>query len=273
MIWIGCDLVNGSCTSKEESTTPSQYFSPGNTSNTFLSTSQANYCLTTACVILIIALCYFVKKHKRNVIEKQQLVITDSENIRVNEQSNENNVMDDGINTYHVIDESQMFKSHDESNSANVYLNVLCSESDSVDDEDNNTDSNGYLHPYQLTREHLPRDFEGESNRNDYTEDGYLLPYNALLERRESVKHVYKKGVITTDVQESSSSTSSVPHTDIERYIHTNHQLQNMMERILHQCAISTEINIADERSKLFTIAMNSRSTQADDEAFNESMC
>ncbi|CAG2197031.1 unnamed protein product [Mytilus edulis] len=186
-----CDHVYGSCTYEEENKTLNGYRSQSNSS------------------------------------EKQQSAIKDCEDIHDDAKSNEINAVDDGINTYHVIDESQMDKSRDEPNSGNPYLNVLFSESDSVDEEDSNTCNDGYLVPYHLTREHLSRDFDGELNHNDCEEDGYLLSYNALLDKHQSLKHIIKTAVISTEAGESFSTTPSDPHTDLERYMQMHGQLQN----------------------------------------------
>ncbi|VDI64184.1 Hypothetical predicted protein [Mytilus galloprovincialis] len=133
--WIArCDPVYGSCTYEEENKTLNGYRSQDNSSDTCSSTKLVNYCLTIVCILLVVVLSIFVKKHKRNLKEKQQSAIKDCEDIHDNARSNENNAIDDGINTYHVIDESQMDKSRDEPNSGNPYLNVLFSESDSVDE-------------------------------------------------------------------------------------------------------------------------------------------
>lgn len=172
-----------------------------------------------------------------------------------------------------MIDESQMDKSRDEPNSGNPYLNVLFSESDSVDEEDSNTCNDGYLDPYHLTRKHLSRDFDGELNHNDCEEDGYLLSYNALLDRHQSLKHIIKTAVISTEAGESFSTTPSDPHTDLERYMQMHGQLQNLIESILHQYNISPEKTLAAAKLTSFTIEMNSESMLGEDEAFNESVC
>lgn len=231
--------------------------------------------MTIVCILLVVVLCIFVKKHKRNLKEKQQSAIKDCEDIHDNARSNENNAIDDGINTYHVIDESQMDKSRDEPNSGNPYLNVLFSESDSVDADpkDSNTCNDGYLDPYHLTREHLSRDFDGKLNHNDCTEDGYLLSYNALLDRHQSLKHIIKTAVISTEAGESFSTTPSDPHTDLERYMQMHGQLQNLIESILHQYNISPEKTLAAAKLTSLTIELNSESMLVEDEAFDESVC
>ncbi|XP_071125858.1 uncharacterized protein [Mytilus edulis] len=237
----------------------------------FTTTNLIIYCLSAACFILVMVLCY---KHKLKAMKKKLRVITNPEAVVLNvpnEKPNaEESEMESDLYMYHVIDESQMVVSCDKPNKpnkpnkANVYLDVVSSSvSESSDIEDKTKDANEYLHPYHSLVENTnSHDYEGDSNFHDKTEDGYLHPYNALLEKRKSIKHDYEKGVIQTNGSNSSSSTSSLPNSDKEGYMHMYQQLEKQMKRKSHKYEISAEINITAGRSNSFNIVMNGNTTQ-----------
>ncbi|CAC5410392.1 unnamed protein product [Mytilus coruscus] len=282
MKFCRCNHVNGSCTSDEQSTTISQYVSTETTTDKasdrtvtesvknnhinptgpFSTTNIIIYCLSAACLILVMVLCY---NHKLNAMKKKLRVITHPVDVVLNDKQNEEDTeMEDDLYMYHVIDESQMIESCYKPNKPNVYLDVLSSSvSESSDNEDKTKDPNEYLHPYHsLVEKTDSHDYEGKSNGHDNTEDGYLHSYNLLREKRKSLKHDYEKGVICMDVSESSSSTSSLPNSDKEGYMHMCQQLEKEMKRKSHQYEISAEINITAVRSNSFNVAMNGNSRQ-----------
>ncbi|CAG2197029.1 unnamed protein product [Mytilus edulis] len=169
IIFRRCNHINGSCTSTIGSTTPSSYWSTetgtelqtvtaqvvvspfDKEAGTFSSTNLIIYCLAAACFILILALCYFFNKHRLNAKQKQLHVITNPEDVALNDkqQKEEDIEMESDLYMYHVIDESQMIESCDKPKQPNVYLDVVSSSvSDSSDIEDKTKDTNEYLHPY-----------------------------------------------------------------------------------------------------------------------------
>ncbi|CAG2238203.1 unnamed protein product [Mytilus edulis] len=193
-----CNHVNGSCTSTIESTIPSSYLTTETTTDkiniestslksvtsevqtvtaqvvvspfdketgTFSSTNLIIYCLAAACFILILALCYFFNKHRINAKQKQLHVITNPEDVALNDkqQKEEDIEMESDLYMYHVIDESQMIESCDKPKQPNVYLDVVSSSvSDSSDIEDKTKDTNEYLHPYHsLVGKKIPMIMKG----------------------------------------------------------------------------------------------------------------